>query len=656
MPTPLDPSTTVLTVSPRLHRHDPGRLYRCDAPPGGLPRSGDFRFITTHTRQLVAIDSRIDRILQLFDGSRDALAVHAALAQDERGPVTLLARTGTSRAGPDAPGGPLIEAGRFELETHEYDTSTPGPFLRLVVELYGRDVLRVAAPGTAHGTASRPTAAIDSPSPPRVERLEAALPPLEPTPLSPVLLLGSTVGLATAGLLYLASYLRRHGVEARCQLLDEHTTLPGLEANVRRLLDRHRPRLVGVSLKWFPHIARALEICRLVKTFSPSTRTVLGGDTAAFFSEQVILDGNVDHVVRGDGELPLSRLAAGVDPRSVPNLVFKDGGSVVKTAQTYVQTDGSADDLRLVPLDEIVTEPVQSLWPEYALVLVAKGCGASCFYCGGHAGNQRRVFGRHQVLHRPIEDVRHDLRLLSRYSACLLFDFDLPDRGSVGFFEELFAGMPLATHLARFYLWCLPDDGLVELLARTFGSVDLNVDLCSLSERHRFQLARANLVKPQASDADLLAFLRACDRHDNVGASINMIMGLPFFTRGDADAGRAVLDHIIGRHRSLRRIDWGRLHSQPGAPITLTAESYGMTSPALTYEEYLRVSEENLRRPGGYPGLSDASYPSILYRDKKQNGLTSQHYFEINETLRRHLERTAKAPMGRPGTAAGDQD
>ena len=47
--------------------------------------------------------------------------------------------------------------------------------------------------------------------------------------MSPVLLLGAGTGEATCGILYLASYLRRHGVEAYVQLTETDQSPEELE-------------------------------------------------------------------------------------------------------------------------------------------------------------------------------------------------------------------------------------------------------------------------------------------------------------------------------------------------------------------------------------------------------------------------------------------
>ena len=77
-----------------------------------------------------------------------------------------------------------------------------------------------------------------------------------------MLLLGAGTGEATCGMLYVASALRRGGVEAFVRLTDDDETPPGMERSLRELLAHLRPRVVGVSLKWFHHVARGLRLAR----------------------------------------------------------------------------------------------------------------------------------------------------------------------------------------------------------------------------------------------------------------------------------------------------------------------------------------------------------------------------------------------------------
>src|SRR4051812_10181555 len=100
-----------------------------------------------------------------------------------------------------------------------------------------------------------------------------------PRHLTPVLLIGAGTGEATCGILYLAGYLRRHGLETWVRLQDSDHDPKALKAELTRLMKHAKPKLVGISLKWFHHVARALQIARLLKQIDPEVEIALGGNT-----------------------------------------------------------------------------------------------------------------------------------------------------------------------------------------------------------------------------------------------------------------------------------------------------------------------------------------------------------------------------------------
>ncbi len=479
---------------------------------------------------------------------------------------------------------------------------------------------------------------------PLADRTDDALPPSQrpasvgdkAAPRAPVLLLGATPGPAATGLLYLASFLRRHGVEAYCQPNDVHYDHAALARNVRHLLGTVRPKLVGVSLKWFPHIARGLEICRLVKRYAPETRTVLGGDTASYFANRLIEDESVDYVVRGDGELPLLKLALG-EP-DVPNLVYRQNGQIVQNPQRYVHTADNSDEIYLQDLAQIVLSPADLVYAPYIFVFTGQGCAWRCFYCAGACDNQRHVFNRLTPYLRPVELARRDISRAMPYTSLLMFDFDMPAYEALDYYRQLWQGLDLTSHLGHFYFWRLPSADFVALMAETFKYVYLHVDVCSLSERHRRYLTSLKVVKPQPSDQEILAMLEACEGHDNLEVTINLISGLPYFEEQDIQHSQAMLSRLLN-YDAFRGLAWGRLHAQPGAPITLAYQRFGMAPSALTFEDYLVHSRRNLQAGPRYPHDAALSYPLIYYRDQRLNSLASKHYSDVSRRLRDHAGR-----------------
>ena len=162
--------------------------------------------------------------------------------------------------------------------------------------------------------------------------------------LSPVLLLGAGTGEATCGILYLAGYLRRSGIEAFVRLYDGDTCEEEVTRSLEALVARVRPRLVGISLKWFHHVHRALLLARTLRKIDPEIRIAVGGNTASYWWRELKAFDCIDHIVLGDGELPLLALCQG-DP-SPPNCVTRaPDGTPRRLPLEYVQGATNSDDV-----------------------------------------------------------------------------------------------------------------------------------------------------------------------------------------------------------------------------------------------------------------------------------------------------------------------
>src|SRR5690349_8312156 len=117
-----------------------------------------------------------------------------------------------------------------------------------------------------------------------------------------VLLLGAGRGEATCGILYLAGFLRRNGIEAYVRLYDDDETDAQIRRSLEPILKRVKPRLVGLSFKWFNHLSRGLHIAKLIKKLDPDVRIVAGGNTASYYWRELSKQPGIDDVILGDGE------------------------------------------------------------------------------------------------------------------------------------------------------------------------------------------------------------------------------------------------------------------------------------------------------------------------------------------------------------------
>lgn len=313
--------------------------------------------------------------------------------------------------------------------------------------------------------------------------------------LSPVLLVGAGTGEATCGILYLASYLRRGGVEAFVRLYDGDETEAEVMRSFESLVSRVRPKLVGISLKWFHHVDRALLIARTLRKIDPAIRIVVGGNSASYWWRELNAYDCIDHIVLGDGELPLLAICNG-DP-SPPNCVTRDpDGRPRRLPLAYVQRATNTEDIYYSHFNELFLSQMDlnsfSGW-----VAPGKGCGENCLYCGGARGNQKAAFGRAKPFLRSEESVRRDHQEIAGRTWQMRYDF----AGSTAeFLGSTWAGVDLSRHCCTYFLWGVPRVELVEALSRTFQRIYMVIDIGCFSEQQRLEQMGRGLLKPCAKD------------------------------------------------------------------------------------------------------------------------------------------------------------
>lgn len=196
-----------------------------------------------------------------------------------------------------------------------------------------------------------------------------------------MLLLAATPGTATIGLLYIASYLRRNGINTYCKYNNLNVNEDELKKDIEKLLYKYKPQIIGVSIKWFVHIARGIEICKIIKQFDDNIKIVIGGNTATLYAEKFIEYDFIDYVICGDGEIPMLEICK--EEKNIPNCIYKLNGKVQKNSITYIQNRENSKDIFLSNLDEILIskEDLYSV-PNY-YIYTGKGCLMNCCYCGG---------------------------------------------------------------------------------------------------------------------------------------------------------------------------------------------------------------------------------------------------------------------------------
>jgi amino acid adenylation domain-containing protein/non-ribosomal peptide synthase protein (TIGR01720 family) len=606
-----------------------------DLPPG--PGGGrPWKLLKSHRHHCFLVCANVKKLLELFDGRLDVKAVFS-LVKPSAAAFRMMV----------VPPADMLEiTWNFDNPMETFSSGRAEDFVRLVKILYRCHLIELS------GLADKEEADAEAVAPDfdTADPDGVVLPlsrylwgPAETLPGAQLVLLGDSPGLPSVGLLYLAAYLRRKGIKALC-LWDDAADYPSLKETIEGVLDQLRPAWVGVSLKWFMYIARVRDICRLVKNYaqerSLDIKVVVGGDTASYYWRQIIEFEEVDCVIRGEGEEPLRQLLQDGSAEGVANCVYKKGGRVVENPFTYVRDNQVSEEIYLSHLDDILIGPLPLLLGAF-FIHTHRGCQMNCFYCGGARQAQVETSGRRGVWNRPVPEVQKDVAAVLQRTTTLQFDLNMAEKEMANYCRQVWSGIEPHSHFCILGSIVLPPPELVVLASRTFRYVYIDIDVCTLSQRHRRQLAAEGLVKPQPGDDDILAFLDHAQGCGNVEVRLNVITGLPYLTTDDLEAGQRFLDRLLESYSCLGELHWARLHAQPGAPLADRAGDYGMRSFAVSFDDFLHHSEENLKsfvQPSGSPGLEYLHYPYIYYQDDRLNAKVTGDYSDNNIKMARYLE------------------
>ncbi len=429
-------------------------------------------------------------------------------------------------------------------------------------------------------------------------------------PFSPVLLLGAGTGEATCGILYLAGYLRRGGVEAFVRLHDADETDDELTRSLEALVARVRPRLVGISLKWFHHVHRALVMARTFRKIDPTIRIVLGGNTASHWWKELLAFDCIDDIVMGDGERPLLALCRG-DPVPPNTRTRAQIVPLGRPKHGYVQSADNSDDAFYSHFDEIFLSQ-QDRHAFSGWVAPGRGCSENCLYCGGSSGNQRAEFGRATTFVRPVASVQRDHRAIAPHTWQMRYDFP---GSSAEYLRSTWDGVDLSRHACTYFMWGVPKPDIVDALAETFERVFVVNDIGCFSESQRAELRRRGMLKPCATNGQLDELIARSRRHANVELEVSGIAGLPFASPATLEEELRLVEKVIGLNCVA---GFQRLEAQPGALVTEHPARFDMETPARTFQEFLSYFEQ--REPG------DNSVPMLRFRDQALEDAVQRTY------------------------------
>jgi radical SAM superfamily enzyme YgiQ (UPF0313 family) len=189
-----------------------------------------------------------------------------------------------------------------------------------------------------------------------------------------------TMRMPNGALASLAGNIDPHHEVAIADLILARDDVPG---TIRRLLARHRPDVVGLSIMTFQRLT-AKRVVALVRAERPAARIVVGGYDPSLAPELWEHAGSgVDAVVCGEGDITFRELLRAWDGdgdvRSIAGLSFRCGDRFVRNPPRPVSHLG--DDVRPPNRAARVLEGYTILGRQVDVVETSRGCTYDCSFC-----------------------------------------------------------------------------------------------------------------------------------------------------------------------------------------------------------------------------------------------------------------------------------
>ena len=144
-----------------------------------------------------------------------------------------------------------------------------------------------------------------------------------------------------------------------------------------------RAFLIGISSLFTPYMQEAVKTAEIIKAYHPTVKIVLGGHHPTMMPETVMESSAVDFILRGEGEVSISRLAHAVRSggalEGIPGLVYRKSGAKIIIDNPATMRSPERYPL---PASHLTNHPFYRRGRKGSAVIVAgRGCPLKCTYC-----------------------------------------------------------------------------------------------------------------------------------------------------------------------------------------------------------------------------------------------------------------------------------
>lgn len=206
-------------------------------------------------------------------------------------------------------------------------------------------------------------------------------------------------------LTYVASFLTDLPVEV--QILDAKVQNLNYK-QIKKKLKQLNPDLVGISVFVSAAINICNEIAKIVKEINPNCVVVYGGRHPTFEPIESLSSGNVDILIRGEGELSFRELIIEGNPHEIKGISYIQNGRIIHNPDRPLMNKKEYENIRIPARFLTKKNKYQMLTVRLETVEASRGCPYTCKFCTTHIINK-------QIWRpRPVEKIITELKMISR--------------------------------------------------------------------------------------------------------------------------------------------------------------------------------------------------------------------------------------------------
>ncbi len=308
----------------------------------------------------------------------------------------------------------------------------------------------------------------------------------------------SSVNFCAMGLFSLAGEIKKEGFDVEIihlgieKYLDKNFSLS-------KYVKANNIKFVAFSLHWHPQSFDVIESIRVLKENNPDIFVALGGFTASYFKEEIMMEFPfIDAIIKGEGEVSIRKLVkklsglktfVGADLSDIENLTWrKDSSKIVTNDKIFVAKDCDLNrfdffsskymkhyaEYSKVPFELQYSKDNELNNPKTSHgISLGRGCLGNCTWCGGGFKAMKMVTGRDFLSYRSPESVIHEIKKLQDEEGIEFFRFAFdPNPKDRSYLINLMNCLKKEFKgklKALFTVFSLPDKNFLDVFNQTFS-------------------------------------------------------------------------------------------------------------------------------------------------------------------------------------------